>query len=162
MHWRRLSLFIGVGLAMGLVSCGGGGGDGEELKSANRTVPMAAVELKGSTTVDKEAFPKEPLPEGGGYKLEEPDSTGTWNVETYQWSPGTITVVEGDRVTLEILGVNGSSHQSTIEGYDTDFEVKRGQLSKVDFTADKPGVFQIICRVHQPSMTGTLVVLPLS
>ena len=68
--------------------------------------------------------------------------------------------MQGDKVTLEVLGINGASHPTTIEGYDISFEVKRGQLNRVTFTADKPGVFRIICSAHQPAMTGQLVVLP--
>jgi nitrous oxide reductase len=63
-------------------------------------------------------------------------------------------------VVLEILGVNGAIHPAVIEGYDIEFAVKRGQLTTVEFIADKPGVFQIFCSANQPAMTGTLMVLP--
>ncbi len=132
------------------------------LEPSERTIYMVAVEPKGSTTVDKEPFPAAPLPSGGGYVLEEPDPSGTWVVETYRWMPSDITVVEGDEVTFEILGVNGASHPSRLEGYDLSFDVKRGQLTTVTFTADKPGVFRFICDAHGPSMTGNLTVLPAS
>jgi hypothetical protein len=131
-----------------------------KLAPGERTVYVAAIEPKGSTSVEKEPFPAESLPPGGGYALNEPDDTGTWTVETYRWLPSEITVVEGDQVTLEILGVNGASHPSTLEGYDIPFEVARGKITKVSFTADKPGTFRFICSVHGPTMTGTLVVLP--
>jgi plastocyanin len=151
-------VFVGVAavLLFGLAACGGA----EELRAERRTVYMAAVEPKGSTTVAKEPFPAKALPDGGGYGLEGPDASGTWTVETYQWSPGTVTVVEGDRVRLEILGVNGPSHPATIEGYGVDFEVKRGQLTRVEFDAKTPGIFRIVCKAHTPAMTGSLVVLP--
>jgi len=77
-----------------------------------------------------------------------------------RWMPSTITVIEGDRVKLEILGVNGKSHASTIEGYGVDFEVKRGELTTVEFDADKPGIFRLVCNTHKPAMTASLVVLP--
>lgn len=140
-----------------LAACGG---DGDALAAGERRIQIAAVEPKGSTSVDKEPFPTEALPAGGGYALEEPDAEGVWVVETYQWSPGTIAAIEGDHVVLEILGVNGSSHTATIEGYDIDFEVTRGQLTTVEFDADRPGIFTIVCTTHQPAMNGTLVVLP--
>jgi hypothetical protein len=133
-----------------------------KLVAGERTIYLAAIEPKGSTTVEKEPFPAEALPPGGGYVLKDPDDTGTWTVETYRWLPGEITVVEGDEVTLEILGVNGASHPTVLEGYDLAFDVKRGQLTKVTFVADKPGIFRFVCSVHAPSMTGTLVVLPAS
>jgi plastocyanin len=131
-----------------------------QLQPGERTIYLTAIEPKGSTHVDKEAFPGATLPPGGGYILKAPDDTGTWVVETYVWLPSQITVIEGDKVTLQVLGVNGAVHPSRIEGYDISFEAKRGQLTTVTFTADKPGVFKIICDAHQPTMTGSLIVLP--
>lgn len=159
-HLARLVCVLVALLVVGSVVSACSGGTKGQIAAGDRTVYVAAIEPKGSTNVDKEAFPGASLPEGGGYALDEPDDTGTWVVETYRWLPSEITVVEGDRVTLEILGVNGSLHPSTIEGYDLTFDVKRGQITKVEFTADKPGIFRFICTAHQPSMTGTIVVLP--
>ena len=140
-----------------LASCG----DGEDVPSpATRTFYMEAVEPKGSTSVDKEPFPDAPLPEGGGYALEEPDEEGSWEVETYTWSPKQIIVNEGDTVKLEILGVNGSRHEGSVEGYVDSFVVERGKITSLTFVAGTPGVFRIACATHQPSMTGELVVLP--
>jgi len=51
--------------------------------------------------VEKETFPKAPLPAGGGYGLKAPDKEGKWEVETYAWLPGSITVYQGDEVTLQ-------------------------------------------------------------
>lgn len=152
-----------AGIALlGLVLAACTSASGARLQPAERTIYLAAIEPKGSTTVDKEPFPGTPLPDGGGYILHEPDDTGSWTVETYRWLPSEITVVQGDKVTLEILGVNGASHPSRIEGYDVSFDVKRGQLTTLTFTADKPGIFKILCDAHGPSMTGSLIVLPSS
>jgi len=68
-------------------------------------------------------------------------------------------VYQGDDVELQIWGVNGKEHPGRIEGYDKAFGVQRGQLTTVSFKADKAGVFRILCDIHNPSMTGTLVVL---
>jgi len=151
---RIVAALLGL-VAVGLASCGG-----SAIEAADRTVYMAAIEPKGTTNVAKEAFPTQALPAGGGYALVEPNEVGDWTVETYRWLPSTVTVAEGDNVTLEILGINGASHPARIEGYNLDFEVQRGQLTTVTFTADKPGIFRFVCDVHQPAMTGTLVVLP--
>lgn len=51
-------------------------------------------------------------------------------------------------------------HPTVIEGYDISFTVKRGELTTVRLTADKPGVFEFRCGVHEPSMVGELIVLP--
>ncbi|MBI2846062.1 MAG: hypothetical protein HYX86_05895, partial [Chloroflexi bacterium] len=104
-------------------------GTGGVIVPAERTVYMAAVEPKGGTNVSDEPFPVIALPEGGGYGLKPPDDTGRWEVETYRWTPGTIVVNQGDEVTLEIIGINGSEHPSTIEGYDLSFVVKRGEIT---------------------------------
>jgi heme/copper-type cytochrome/quinol oxidase subunit 2 len=124
-----------------------------------RTIYVAAVEPKGGVTIDKEPFPAAELPPGGGYLLRKPDEKGRWEVSTYRWDPGTIVVNQGDRVTLEIIGINGDDHPFTIEGYWVSGVVKRGQITRLTFTADKPGIFKIICRKHAPSMQADLVVL---
>lgn len=128
---------------------------------ATRTFSMAAVEPKGGATIDKEPFPQEPLPEGKGYVLKKPDPhTGRWEVSTYRWDPSQIVVYQGDTVVLEILGVNGDVHPARIEGYVPGFVVRRGQVTRLTFTADKAGFFKIECTTHHPSMVGYLVVLP--
>ena len=156
---------LAAGLGLFAVACGGDENDGAEaakssIEPTTRTIYMEAVEPKGSTSVEKEPFPTEALPEGGGYKLEEPDDEGNWVVETYTWAPEQIVVYEGDTVNLEIVGINGARHDSSIEGYVESFVVERGKLTSLSFTADKPGVFKIICHTHPPAMTGELVVLP--
>ena len=60
-------------------------------------------------------------------------------------------------VTLEFVGINGASHPITIAGYNQSFELRRGQITRVTFTADKPGVFQIVWR-HHPTMAAELIV----
>jgi len=124
-----------------------------------RTIYMAAVEPKGGVTADKEMFPTEAMPEGGGYVLKKPDSTGRWEVSTYRWDPGTVIVNQGDEVTLEIIGINGKEHSIAIEGHDVSGAVKRGHVTRLKFTAGKVGIYKIICASHLPSMQGELVVL---
>lgn len=143
-------------LTLSVAACG----TGQTTPAGERTIYLAAIEPKGGTAVADEPFPTEALPEGGGYKLVEPNDEGRWEVSTYRWLPQDLIVTEGERITLEILGINGASHPSTIEGYDITFDVKRGELTTVSFVADKVGTFPIVCGAHQPSMTGNLVVLP--
>ena len=125
-----------------------------------RFFTIAAVEPRGGVTVDKEAFPTEPLPSGGGYVIRQPDQTGRWEVSAYLWSPGQIVVNQGDDVTLEFVGINGAAHPTEIQGLGKTFTLKRGQATRVEFRAEKPGVFPIVCHTHQPSMRGEIVVLP--
>ena len=153
---RSLTKLLAVAVVAGLVlaACGTTAAPA----ATKRTIYMSAVEYKGSTEVAKEAFPNAPVPSGGGYIKKAP-ADGKWETSTYRWEPGTIVVYQGDEVDLQIWGVNGADHPSKIEGYDKAFNVKRGQLTTLGFKADKAGVFRILCDVHSPSMTGTLVVL---
>src|SRR5947199_1464251 len=125
-----------------------------------RVIYMATIEPRGGAQQDKEPFPQAALPAGDGYRKTPPDANGRWEVVTYQWSPGTIVVREGEPVTLEIVGVNGDLHRGTIPGLVDSFTVKRGEVTRVAFTATKPGLYPMICARHTPTMQGTLVVLP--
>jgi plastocyanin len=142
--------------ALVLTACGPGP---TPASAKPRTIYVAAVEMKGGVTVDKEAYPQGALPGGGGYLLKAPDDKSRWEVSTYRWDPGTIVVNEGDTVTLEIVGINGDEHPFTIEGYWLSDVVHRGRLTRITFVADKPGIFKVICRKHAPSMQADLVVL---
>lgn len=126
--------------------------------AAKRSFTIAAVEPKGGAAAEKEPFPAAPLPEGGGYELKKPNADGRWQVSAYLWSAQQIHVNQGDEVSLNFVGLNGSSHPTTIEGYDKSFTLKRGQVVNVSFVADTPGVFRIICSRHQPTMVSELVV----
>lgn len=121
---------------------------------------MAAVEAKGGVTTDKEPYPEKAPPPGGGYLLNAPDKSGRWEVSTYRWEPGTVVVNQGDNVTLEIIGINGAAHPLRIEGHDVKAVIRRGEIVRVSFRAEKAGLFKIICDTHQPSMQADLVVLP--
>ena len=160
---KKRMLMIPIGLTalllFGLISaCGDDDEEAVTLPPPQaRTIKLAAYELKGGTNVEKEAFPGGEL--SGGYAIKPPNDDGRWEVEAYVWLPNQITVNEGDTVTLEIFGVNGARHDSEIEGYVDQFAVKRGKLTTVTFTADRPGVFKLICNTHPESMVGEIVVL---
>jgi hypothetical protein len=128
--------------------------------AAKRHIVVTAVEPKGGTHVDREKFPEKPLPDGKGYGLKPPNEEGRWEVSVYVWDPRQIFVDEGDEVTLEFVGINGASHPTTISGYDKTFELKRGEVNKLTFVADKPGRFDIVCSTHHPTMVAELIVAP--
>lgn len=88
------------------------------------------------------------------------EKTRRWEVSAYVWQPAQIIVNEGDEVTLEFVGINGAAHPTTIAAFGQTFTVKRGQAHRITFTADKVGIFGIICSTHGPSMSGELVVMP--
>lgn len=161
---RSLLLVPAVAI-IGLVGAACGGADASAgLPSGERTIYMSALEYKGTATTEKEAFPTKALPAGSGYGLTDLKTTpASWQVNAYAWAPDTITVVEGDKVTLNIVGINGGSgHASSIEGHVEKFDVKRGELTTLNFTAGKPGIYKIICTAHAPNMVGHMVVLPAS
>ena len=125
-----------------------------------RTIYMNLVEPKGSTNVEKESFPTEALPEGGGYELKPPDESGKWVVETYTFSPSVIVVNQGDTVNIKMLGINGALHKISIENYIDEFDIHRGELKEISFVTDKAGTFKMSCNIHLPAMEGYLMVLP--
>ena len=109
---------------------------------------------------DKEPFPTAALPAGGGYVVSPPDEkTRRWEVSAYVWQPAQIIVNEGDEVTLDFVGINGAAHATTIAAFGQTFTVKRGEVQRVTFKADKAGIFGIVCSNHQPSMSGELIVM---
>jgi hypothetical protein len=124
-----------------------------------RTIYMAAVEPKGGANVADEPFPATALPDGGGYGLKPPNDEGRWEVETYRFEPSTVVVNQGDIVTLEIVGINGKEHPITVEGYDVTGVVRRGEITRITFTADQAGIFRITCAAHAPTMVADLIVL---
>ena len=158
-HWLA-ALLLGVIAVGGLaVACGDGGENTAVAQLAppqERVIHMAAYELKGGTSVESEAFPGGEL--SGGYGLKEPNADGRWEVQAYTWLPSQIEVNQGDTVTLEIVGINGAIHNSSIENYIDSFVIERGKITTLTFVADAPGVFKILCGNHPESMIGELVV----
>ena len=69
-----------------------------QAQAEKRTFTVAAVEMKGGVTVDKEPFPTDALPAGAGYVLNKPDQTGRWEVSVYMWTPSQIIVNQDDDV----------------------------------------------------------------
>jgi plastocyanin len=132
-----------------------------------RLITIQAVQYDMTRSVDRTPFPAHTLEKypdleaGGGYALTPPNDKGEWRARAYVWAPSTVVVNEGERVTLEFYGIHSDAHPlAHIEGYDVHFEVKRGEITRVTFDADTPGIFRIVCPVHLPSMVGQLLVLP--
>lgn len=150
---RRAAAATGLALLLVLAAMSGA-------RAEQRFFTVLAVEPRGGVTTDREPFPTQPLPSGGGYVLNQPNAQGRWEVSAYVWMPSQIIVNQGDEVTLEFVGINGAEHPTTITAYGQTFTLKRGQAQRVTFVADRVGTFGIVCGTHQPSMTGSLVVLP--
>ena len=99
------------------------------------------------------------LPQGGGFRIVEPNKVGAWDFRSFTFSPDQIVVNQGDKVTLHFIGVQGAHHVISVEGVDT-FELMRGQIHTVSFVASNPGTITYICHVHLPNMVGQVLVLP--
>jgi plastocyanin len=99
------------------------------------------------------------IPRGGGFKITSPNKVGAWDFRSFTFSPDQIVVNQGDKVTLHFIGVQGAHHVVEVQGVDT-FELMRGQIHTVSFTANNPGTITYICHVHLPNMVGQILVLP--
>lgn len=131
----------------------------------DRLIWMEAVEYKGSTETAKLAPPQnlatDPKALGPAFGFKWLESDKKWEVSAYAFTPSTVTVNQGDRVTLRIFGVNGDLHKNYIEYYvPNPVDLNRGRSTDITFTADKAGMFQIVCSNHEPAMRGWLIVLP--
>jgi plastocyanin len=99
------------------------------------------------------------IPTGGGFRITEPNKVGAWDFRSFTFAPDQIVVNQGDKVTLHFIGVQGAHHVIDVQGVDT-FELMRGQIHTVSFTANNPGTITYICHVHLPNMVGQILVLP--
>lgn len=134
---------------------------------------VTGVELKGSTTTkDLEAPPVNPKTLSDGYRYKAPgeadkNDTTKWEVATYVWSPGAMTALQGDKVTLRIFIVNGDKHTTWVEGPDGKEVVKeqlqnRGREYLMTFTTSQVGTYKVVCNEHDPTMRAAITVLPRS
>jgi plastocyanin len=156
---------VAVGLVLGLTSTGMAA-----KQRPTRDIFLTAVEWKGSASVAKEAYPGvRSLPcagDGCGYESFAPGTdemagdASKWAIETYRFDSATVVAYEGERVTLNIFGVNAKYHDIVIPAFKKQFRVNRGVLSKVTLNVDKAGIYKITCITHPPAHQADLVVLP--
>lgn len=117
--------------------------------------------IKGDADHKPEPFPATKMPDGKGLVLTKPDEAGNWRIRAFTFEPSQIVVTAGETVRLHFVGVQGMSHSIHVEGDDVDekFTLTRGQMHTFDITPKKPGVIEIECYDHEPSMRGEIVVL---
>ena len=68
------------------------------------------------------------------------------SAKKYEYSPAEIRVKQGERVRL-LLTATDRKHGFEIKELGVKTELLKGKETVVEFTADKPGVFQIKCSV---------------
>jgi plastocyanin len=74
------------------------------------------------------------------------------SIAGFAFSPGTVTVTEGDTVTW--TNDDQVPHTATGDGFDTE-SIDGGQTASITF--DTAGTYAYACAIH-PTMTGTVVV----
>jgi plastocyanin len=70
-------------------------------------------------------------------------------IESYRWDPGVIFLEKGEKVALNIYGINGMEHPFEIEGTDIKGTVKKGEETVVPVQFKEEGVYRLICKIHQ-------------
>lgn len=133
------------------------------------TFDVELIEVKGST--DKLAAPDtDPKTLSAGYGYAPPgefnkDNPAQWQVATYMYSPGAMSVIQGDEVTLRIFGVNGDEHVMFVQAPDGStvvnaITVNRGREATISFTADQAGHYKLTCSSHAPTMNADILSIP--
>lgn len=82
--------------------------------------------------------------------------------EVYGYTPSTLVVDQGDNVTLHIRNLEAGGddgHTFTLPDYGINQSIPPLSSVTVSFTATKAGIFHYYCEIHQPWMSGELVVL---
>jgi plastocyanin len=131
-------------------------------RESKRTFTVVAIEPKGAPSSDKGPFPGQSMVAKTNLGDRLPEQSGSPVDSRYVWHPRRLVVEEGDEVTIDFAGINGDEHTGTIAAFGQTFAVKRGEMTRVTFVADKVGIFGYVCSTHQPGMSGELIVLPKS
>ncbi len=168
---KGLSLLVIVGVTLLGLLLSTRGSLAQADRPTTHTIFISGVEIKGGTTTDKLApptvNPKE-LSKGYGFKAPgeaDKNDPKKWEVSSYIFSPGFVTVRQGDTVKLTAFIVNGDKHEVWITSPDGQKVVpnvvwQRGREYQVQFVAEKTGAYQLVCSEHAPSMITTFLVLP--
>lgn len=158
---RFLSALAVLGMLVGLAACGG-----IDAEASDVTFDVEAVEIKGAT--DGISAPDvDPTTLSAGYRYNAPgdydaENPAKWQVSTYMFSPGAMSVVKGDNVTLRLFGVNGDEHTVWVEAPDgstaaASTVLNRGREISLNFTADQVGHYKLLCGNHAPTMTADIL-----
>lgn len=157
-------------LAAGTSACGSatqaqGSGEGDRAGSS-QVFHIATVHLDGKTNINgagdhsPEPFPSTAPRSSGGFIIKPPDQKGEWSVRAFAFHPSQVVVRQGDTVVLNFLGVQGSSHKIAVEGQGQPIALRRGEVKSVRFVAREPGVIRFVAVGREPTMQGSVLVLP--
>ncbi len=161
MRTKQLMTLLVIGVLL-LTACSSAGG----VDPSEVTFDVELVEIKGATDgIPPPETDPESLSLGYGYTPAgeyDAENPNKWQVATYMFSPGAMSVVKGDTVTLRMFGVNGDEHLVFVEAPDGSvvvepFTANRGREYEVSFTADQGGHYKLICSTHGPTMTSDIL-----
>ncbi len=166
-----VSLLILAGVTLLGLSLSPGVSVGQTPASTTHTIFVTGLEVKGGTTADKLAPPAvNPKDLSKGYDFKQPGEADKqnpqrWEVSSYLFSPGFVAVRQGDTVKLTVFIVNGDKHEVSITAPDGRKTVantvwNRGREYHLEFIAEQPGTYQLVCSEHAPSMIMTFLALP--
>ncbi|MFB6155333.1 MAG: cupredoxin domain-containing protein [Haloferacaceae archaeon] len=75
--------------------------------------------------------------------------------------PSTNVVRQGEAVALHLRNTDDEEpHDVDVSAFDVEVELDPGEETEVSFTADAPGLYDVVCELHPPWMVGQLLVLP--
>lgn len=160
-NWSIVAAVLVVGLVTAACADTAGAAD-----PAPVTFDIALIEIKGST--DGIPAPEvDPISLSLGYRYKapgvlDPENPNKWEVSTYLFAPGAMSVVEGDTVTLRMFGVNGDEHDVWVEAPDgsvavANLMVNRGREYTTTFEATQTGHYTLWCTTHAPTMTADIL-----
>lgn len=97
-------------------------------------------------------------------QIEEPkEKVITINAQQFSYTPGTVEVNRGDRVTIRLISTD-VHHGLYIDGYEVSTDARPGQDGSLTFVANNTGKFVMRCSVtcgpFHPYMIGYLKVKP--
>ena len=140
--------------------------DGASASPSDVTFDVELIEVKGATDgIDEPST--DPATLSDGYRFTpagefDPENPDKWQVSTYMFSPGAMSVVEGDTVNLRMFGVNGDTHDVWVAAPDGSMAaetvvVERGREVTLEFTANEPGHYKLFCGIHGPTMQADIL-----
>ncbi|RMF90911.1 MAG: hypothetical protein D6736_05930 [Nitrospinota bacterium] len=80
-------------------------------------------------------------------------------IERYTFDPAFVVVNKGDTVILKIHVIKGSQHLVSVPAFGVSpTTIRRGEEKAIQFVADKAGIFEIRCDIHNsPASEGPMV-----
>jgi plastocyanin len=169
MKLKGVKLLSVIGTTTLLLAACGPAGAG--IAPSSVTFDVELIEIKGSTSGI--AAPElDPTGLSAGYRFKPPgeydsENPTKWEVSSYMFSPGAMSVVQGDEVALRMFGINGDEHLVWVAAPDGSVVaektiINRGREVVLSFTAMQTGHYKLLCGNHAPTMQADILAIPAS